>query len=347
MQRNFYPFQRIVRALVYKIYGYEIIQHHLTKEGKLRLEWMDWYKGHGENASLTCRHFGISRKTFYKWQKRYKLFGLKGLDDKSKAPKKVRQPEISQEQEKRVIKIRKEHIRYGKKKIKVLYEKEYGESISTWKIYRIIRERNLYYHPVKNELLRKRRKLAEKKKRITELQKKAIKDLLFQMDTKVIWCNPEKRYIFTAIERDTKIAFARMYKNNSSYCARDFLLRLYFLLDGNIQYLHSDNGSEFAKYFDQACAELQIPHYFSRVRTPKDHAEIERFNRTLEEEFLQIGHYIDDPEIFNPLLTEWLIEYNFKRPHESLKYQTPFDFFFQHQKVLPMYPTCTNLTGDF
>ena len=61
----------------------------------------------------------------------------------------------------------------------------------------IVRERNLYYHPVKNELLRKRRKLAEKKKRITELQKKAIKDLLFQMDTKVIWCNPEKRYIFT------------------------------------------------------------------------------------------------------------------------------------------------------
>ena len=207
---------------------------------------------------------------------------------------------------------------------------------------RIVRERNLYYHPVKNELLRKKRKLAEKKKRITELQKKAIKDLLFQMDTKVIWCNPEKRYIFTAIERDTKIAFARMYKNNSSYCARDFLLRLYFLLEGNIQYLHSDNGSEFAKYFDQACAELQIPHYFSQVPTPKDHAEIERFNRTLEEEFLQIGHYIDDPEIFNPLLTEWLIEYNFKRPHKSLKYQTPFDFFFQNKKcylcTLPVHP---------
>jgi len=32
------------------------------------------------------------------------------------------------------------------------------------------------------------------------------------------------------------------------------------------------------------------------------------------------------------LLTEWLIEYNFKRPHESLKYQTPFDFFFQNKK---------------
>ena len=116
MQRNFYPFQQIARALLYKIYGYELIQHHLTKGGKLRLEWMDWYKGHGENASLTCRHFGISRKTFYKWQKRYKLFGLKGLDDKSKAPKKVRQPEISQEQEKRVIKIRKELFSMAKRR---------------------------------------------------------------------------------------------------------------------------------------------------------------------------------------------------------------------------------------
>ena len=148
--KKFLPVPADSKSIVYKIYGYEIIHHHLTKGGKLRLEWMDWYKGHGENASLTCRHFGISRKTFHKWQKRYKLFGLKGLDDKSKAPKKTRQPEISQEQEKRVIKIRKEHILYGKKK-----------------------------------------------KRITELQKKAIKDLLFQMDTKVIWCNPEKRYIFT------------------------------------------------------------------------------------------------------------------------------------------------------
>jgi hypothetical protein len=33
------------------------------------------------------------------------------------------------------------------------------------------------------------------------------------------------------VDKSTKLAFARMYKNNSSYSARDFLLRLYFLLD--------------------------------------------------------------------------------------------------------------------
>jgi len=318
----------------------------LSRQGKIRLRWIDYYNKTG-NVSLTCRYFGISRKTFYKWYNRYKIFGLKGLEDLSKAPRKKRQPEITWEQEKRIKKLRKEYIRYGKEKLALLYEKIYGEKISAWKVYRVIRKYNLYWHPTKNQKLRKRRKLAEKKKRITELKKKGIDKLLFQLDTKVIWCYPTKRYIFAAIEKNSKIAFARMYKNNSSYSARDFLLRLYFLMDNREFYVQSDNGAEFAKYFQQACKELKIQHYYSRPRTPKDHAEIERFNRTLEEEFLQRGNYIDDLEIFNPLLTEWLIEYNFNRPHQSLGYLTPMEFLEMKKeenltgKVLPMYPTYT------
>ena len=79
------------------------------------------------------------------------------------------------------------------------------------------------------------------------------------------------------------------------------------------------------RFILETCKELGIKHYWSRPRTPKDHAEIERFNRTLEEEFLfTMGNYIDDLEVFNPLLTvrqnscrirqvlwrNWLIEYN-------------------------------------
>jgi putative transposase len=99
------------------------------------------------------------------------------------------------------------------------------------------------------------------------------------------------------------------------------------------------------KYFHDACKDLDLDHYFSRARTPKDHSEIERYNRTLDEEFLQMGHYIDDLEVFNPLLTEWLIEYNFKRPHQSLGYLTPMAFLSQTSadKVLPIYSTLTSI----
>ena len=317
----------------------------LNKQEKIRLQWIDYYNGCKQNASLTCRHFGISRKTFYKWYKRYKLLGIRGLKELKKTPRRSRQPEITWEQEKRIKQLRQQNIRYGKEKLAVLYHQMYGEKISAWKIYRIIRKYDLYYNPVRNEKLRRKRKLAGKKKRITELRNKQIDKFLFQIDTKVIWCNPTKRYIFTGIETNTKIAFGRMYKNGSSYNARDFLIRLYYFVNEKDFYVQSDNGSEFHKHFDQSCNDLKLEHYFSRVKTPKDNAHVERFNRTLEEEFLQMGNYIDDPELFNPLLTDWLIEYNFNRPHKSLGYLSPVKFLTQilDKKVLPMYSTRTKI----
>ncbi|MCD6391051.1 MAG: transposase family protein [Dehalococcoidia bacterium] len=77
----------------------------------------------------------------------------------------------------------------------------------------------------------------------------------------------------------------------------------------------TDNGSEFSRAFETAIARLGIQRYFSRVKTPKDNPEIERFNETLEYEWLYNFNLSLDPEEFNPRLTERLIEYNFHRPH--------------------------------
>ncbi len=38
------------------------------------------------NVAWTCRHFGISRKTFYKWRQRYHEHGDAGLADRARAP---------------------------------------------------------------------------------------------------------------------------------------------------------------------------------------------------------------------------------------------------------------------
>ena len=37
-------------------------------------------------VAQTCRHFGLSRKTFYKWRARYKSHGEAGLCDRPRAP---------------------------------------------------------------------------------------------------------------------------------------------------------------------------------------------------------------------------------------------------------------------
>ena len=62
----------------------------LSKPAKQRLKWMEFYASHGNNARLTCRHFGISPDVFYRWKNRYKPGHLATLEDtKSRRPETV------------------------------------------------------------------------------------------------------------------------------------------------------------------------------------------------------------------------------------------------------------------
>ena len=253
-----------------------------------------------------------------------------------------RKREITSEQKQRIIFLRKRYIRESKFNIAIYYQREYKEKISSWKVQKVIEEKNLYYHPQKAAQTRRKRQRALKKKRITELQKKKRSGFLIQVDTIVIWWNGTKRYIITAIDVFSKIAFARFYKTHSSYNAADFLLRLNYLFQDKIENIQTDNGSEFAKYFERACQQLGIEHYFSRNRTPKDNAYVERFNRTLKEQHLQIDGFNPDISLANRRLTEWLVHNDFVRPHQSLGYLTPFEFHEKYHKVLPMSSSRTN-----
>lgn len=47
-----------------------------SSEAKVRLRWIDWHHTHGSNVRLTCRHFGIAHRTFYRYYNRHKTPGL-------------------------------------------------------------------------------------------------------------------------------------------------------------------------------------------------------------------------------------------------------------------------------
>ena len=313
---------------------------NLSKQAKQRLKWMDYHREYG-NASKTCRYFGISRQCFYEWYRRYDPNNLYTLENRSCAPINKRQREITSEQEIRVVQLRKQHICYSKLKLAKIYLQEYGEPISSWKIQKVIEKYRLYPNPRKTARITHKRLNAIKKKRITELRKKPKNGFLVCLDAIEIRWNNFKRYIFTGIDSYSKVAFARMYKNANSYNASDFLNRLMYLTNGKIENIQTDNGSEFEKYFRQSCDKLNLKRYYSRPRTPKDNPVNERFNRTLEDEFINLGNFTTDVIQFNHNLTEWLIEYNFKRPHQTLNYETPINFN-NSIKVSPMYPSSTS-----
>jgi putative transposase len=316
----------------------------LSPEAQLKLEWIVFYQTIGrKKAKLTGSRFGISRKTFHKWLGRFKEGNLRTLEEHSRAPKRKRAWEVKWQEEERIIALRKKHLKYGKRKLKVIYQREYQEEISTWKIERVIRKHRLYPDLLAHKKRLKRQRKAKARLRINQIRRVKEFGFLWHIDAIIIWWYGVRRVIFTAIEELTKIAYARVYNTNSSGYAEDFLKRLMYLVKGKVEIIHSDNGSEFAGIFEKAYLKLGILQVYSRPRTPKDNPCLERFNWTVQDEWLEMSEVgLDEIGQANQDLATWLVEYNNYRPHESLDHQTPLEYaqkqFFQ---VLPMWSAST------
>lgn len=319
-------------------------KEQVTPAAQLKLEWIIFYHTIGNTKVLpTARHFGITRKTLHKWLARFDEKHLATLEEQSRAPIKTRKRDISPLQRTQIKKLRTTHIRWGKMKLQKLYAAVYGEHISSWKCQMVIEEENLYYDKKSAHKQRLKRQQSQHKKRITDLTKKAQVHYLWHVDT-VIFTLPHGgyRYLLTAIDDTSKLAYARLYTTHSSKQAADFLKRLHYLTEGEIINLHHDNGSEFMLHFENACKELSLPQYYSRIRTPKDNAVLERFNRTIQEEFVDLMTIgLDDVTEANEYLTDWLIEYNSIRPHQALDYLTPLQYI-DSIKVSPMSSSSTS-----
>ncbi len=78
----------------------------------------------GEKMAVMCREFGISRKTGYKIFNRYKDYGLKGLEDRTRSPH--RHPnKLPFQVETAILRIKREHLSWGAPKIRQKLIKAY------------------------------------------------------------------------------------------------------------------------------------------------------------------------------------------------------------------------------
>ena len=91
----------------------------LSRDARVRLAWMDFYR-RCRNVARTGRHFGISRQTFYRWQRRYDPYDLTTLEERSHCPRQRRQPTWSLPLEEKVLSLRLQFPRWGKDKLAVL-----------------------------------------------------------------------------------------------------------------------------------------------------------------------------------------------------------------------------------
>src|SRR5882762_8663498 len=263
----------------------------LGRAAKARLTWMDYYRA-TENVALTCRHFGISRQTFYRWQRRYDALDLTTLEDHSHRPRRIRQPTWSFPLEEKVLTLRLQFPRWGKDKLAVLL-RPYA-----------VRKPKQYAVSQPGDLVQ-----------VDTLDVRPVPGVVFKQ--------------FTARDVVSRWDVIQAHTRATASAAAEFLDTLQHRMPFPIRAVQVDGGSEFAAEFEQACQQRGLHLFVLPPRSPKLNGAVERANRTHTEEFYQVTPCSLEMKKLNRELRHWEKIYNTVRPHQSLGYLTPHQFLLQ------------------
>lgn len=295
----------------------------LTPKARHRIKIIDWHKVHGNNVSLTARHFGLTRYTIREWHKRFRQYGITGLNEQSRRPKNVRKPTTSWNTVIRIVQLRNQYPAWSKHKIRALLKRE-GIQTSDSTVGRVLKRRNL----IDKKASKKRKKAAlHPKARFPRGLRISEPGDLIQMDTKYIMLPGGRRfYQFTAIDVLVKKRVLRAYPSQSSRNGAHFLQECFLNFPFPIKAVQTDNGSPFLKEFDRLCKDKGLPHYFIYPRSPKQNTYVEISHGADKREFYQQGNVSSLLPVMQRRIREWENTWNNVRPHEALGQLTPEEY---------------------
>jgi len=302
----------------------------LSREARVRLEWMDFYR-RTQNVARTCRHFGISRQTFYRWRRRYDAMNLTTLEGRSHCPHRRRQPTWSARLAERVLALRQRYPRWGKDKLAVLLRQQ-QISISTSMVGRILRQlkgQGRLTEAPRSGVAGSRRALRSRPYAIRKPKQYAVSrpgDLV-QVDTLDVRPLPGVVFKqFTARDVVSRWDVIQAHTRATAWTAAQFLETLLHRMPFPVRAVQVDGGSEFAAEFEAACQQRGLRLFVLPPRSPKLNGAVERANRTHSEEFYQVTTCSMEMRKLNRELRQWEKIYNTVRPHQSLGYLTPQQF---------------------
>ena len=305
----------------------------ISTEGVRRLRWMDHYARNG-NARLTCRHFNISAQTFYRWKNRFDPEDLTTLEAESRRPRHVRKPMTPAAVEDAILELREKYPRWGKDKLVVLLRRR-GITVSTSTVGRVLKRlkgRGVLVEPLNIRQARQARKRRRKPRyaiRKPHGYPVTAPGDLVQVDTLQVRLqgNDHERWQFSARDLISRWDVSQAFLRATSLCASLFLEYMERKFPFPLRAIQIDGGSEFKKHFEEACRAKGIRLFIIPPRTPKLQCFVERANRTHREEFYEVEDIGSTLAEHNRQLEQWDETYNYIRPHQSLDYQTPAEYY--------------------
>lgn len=239
------------------------------------------------SVTETAIRYHVSRKTIYKWLKRYDG-SADSLEDHSHRPK--RSPRKHTEQELKQIRRR-------------IKKHKWNDFLLA---YQELVEIDGYTHSYGGfkRVVAKLRELKPKKKKqkrkLKPYQRSDYPGQKIQLDVKYVpgYCvtDGKKYYQYTAVDECTQWTFREMYEEHSTYSFKQFLEKLIEKAPFPIWEIQTDNGTEFTNrlivtksrhltLFEEHLKKLGIIYHRIQIATPRHNGKVERQHRIDETRF--------------------------------------------------------------
>ena len=290
----------------------------------------------GFRVSEVAVKFKVSRQTLYKWMADYEAGGLEGLKDRSHRPQHVPH-QIDGGREAAIIRLRLSHPFWGPVSIAHQMTREGLKPPSLMTIHRVLSRKGLIV------ATRERKKLPTYKR-----WERGRPMELWQMDVVggVLTEAGVEAKILTGIDDHSRFIVCAGVMARATL--RPVCAHLVSALEryGVPEEILTDNGKVFTNrfgktdsetLFDRICRENGVTHRLTAPRSPTTTGKIERFHRTLRQEFLT-GRIFGSLAAAQRDLDDFVASYNAERPHQALAMATPASRFYQRDETVVAAP---------
>lgn len=281
----------------------------------------------GWRPAVAAEAAGVSRATVYKWLRRYRDEGAAGLHERNSAPRR-RPRALAPRQVRRILRLR---FRTGHGPHRLAGALRCPRST----VYAVLRRHGCARLRDRDRLTRTPiRYVRERPGELLHLDVKKLGRIPDGGGWRVRGRSAAARgrgqgynYLHVAVDDCSRFAVVGVYEDERGETAATFLRHAASLLAGHgvtVEGVMTDRALAYTRShaFRDALSELGVRHLTTQPYRPQTNGKVERFHRTMVEEWAYVRAYTSNASRL-AALPLWVDAYNHRRPHTALEGRTP------------------------
>ncbi len=293
---------------------------------KFREKMVRLYLEEGYSTTVLREQFGVSSHSVTRWVKAYRERGSQGLVAK---PRSGTKPKLNESVKQQIVGMKKKHPEYGPRRITDVLKRFFLVSTSTTSVHKALADEGL------TKKAKSKRVKNPAKPRFFE---RSRPNQLWQSDIMTFRLAGRNAYLIGFLDDYSRyITSLSLYRSQTAAHVLETYRR------GIAEYgvpreMLTDNGRQYTNWrgktrFEREMKKDRVKHIRSRPHHPMTLGKIERFWKSIQNEFLFRAQF-DSFEQAVERTAFWIKYYNYKRPHQGIGGLCPADRFFEIQHDL-------------